>query len=373
MKNLLAWIPFLFILLSCQTGESQKDAEEASEQNQSVVQEEMESPVLMVPEIHTPEKIAFYSVSSIMDEISYHERLLESTVAGDPRVMVKNAIIEWKARLTGFTTKLHARQEIPIIQINTLEELQMNLGSNRCLLLRKKDFLIEDAPDEFLRPGILISRDSNLAIIGYENNTEVTYEVRNQPVISVSKSENISFRNLKAGHIEGAEWDCEGSGFVFEFDQCKKIRIENCAMYGSGVVGLVAEQTTNLFCLNSEIYDCSDHAILLQNSPSCTLSNCKIHDNLTWSPLIYLQGNSRLSLEACSIVDNNPNLEYQNEESREMFGICNHSSLEMWDCETERNGYETWSQEEEEMMGDFTRFRGSGREGVYYLQPLPED
>lgn len=209
-----------------------------------------------------------------------------------------------------------------VIKVQTADGLLSNIGSNRTIIIENDilDFtetlkllaqsnIIDETPscedgryvfpegtsytNEFDGPSLWISNVQNLKIVGKKKDTHIQVDPAYANVFGLSKCKNITFENLKLGHKE--QGNCVGD--VLHFDECADITINNCKLYGCGVIGLYAEYCNHILTTNTEIYDCSESGIHFDHSRLCIFGNCKIYD----VPRVGNTNASTITFEKCNI------------------------------------------------------------------------
>ncbi|MBQ1696371.1 MAG: right-handed parallel beta-helix repeat-containing protein, partial [Bacteroidales bacterium] len=116
--------------------------------------------------------------------------------------------------------------------------------------------------NEYDGRSIIIVKIDNLTITG--GGSEMTH-IQATPtyaeVLTFSHCNNVTIKNIMAGHVETG--DC--SGDVIFFQNCKKVVMEKCDLYGCGVNGLWMDGSSDVTVNNTEIHDCSDDYIVIRD------------------------------------------------------------------------------------------------------------
>jgi len=99
-------------------------------------------------------------------------------------------------------------------------------------------------------------------------------------VLPFSNCQSITLINLNIGHTPTSDLggSCEGMVLCF-MEDCSDIRIDNCTMFGCGSIGLYANMTTDLTCVDSVIKDCSYTIMTLSEVSNIQFKNCRFEDN----------------------------------------------------------------------------------------------
>jgi hypothetical protein len=128
--------------------------------------------------------------------------------------------------------------------------------------------------DVYDGPGLVINGVKNLSIVG-EGEVIIAAIPRYADVIRFINCEGICLSGFTAGHTE-EPGDCAGG--VLSFENCRDIAIEQCRLYGCGILGIRAYCCSDIFVSDSEIYDCSQGAIALYTVVGASFENMDIHD-----------------------------------------------------------------------------------------------
>lgn len=120
--------------------------------------------------------------------------------------------------------------------------------------------------------SLLIGGVKNFHIVGGEIVTEPRYA----QVLSFYYCSELSFENLYLGHTK-EEGSCTG-GVLYLFN-CEDVVLENCDLYGCGILGITAYGTKNMSVQRTLIHDCSYGAADFYdcsgiNFFSCNVQNC---------------------------------------------------------------------------------------------------
>jgi len=106
-------------------------------------------------------------------------------------------------------------------------------------------------------------------------------------VIDFRNCENVGLADLTAGHSEEPGY-CAGN--VLNFDSCRGISLENCGLFGCGVIGIYAWNSETMQIRDTEIYECSWEAVSLDNCFDVSFDHCSIHDCDEGNDIIRLSG-----------------------------------------------------------------------------------
>ena len=152
---------------------------------------------------------------------------------------------------------------------------------------------------EFDGRAILIANINNLTINGVSANaTHIQSEATYADVLRFAYCNNITVKNIKAGHVEKGY--CVGD--VISFSNCKNSNIDNCDLYGCGVNGLSMYETSGLKVSNTEIHDCSENMVVISDCQNIRFITCSMHNCgagiATWGAK-----NANITYEECEIIE----------------------------------------------------------------------
>lgn len=119
--------------------------------------------------------------------------------------------------------------------------------------------------EEFDGPELYITGVSNLTIrgSGQDRTANVLSAVpRYADVLSFENCSNILVYGLTVGHTK-EPGSCAGG--VLHFWNSQDILIENCGLYGCGIVGVQGDSSRNMQIVNNEIYECSTGGVYFSN------------------------------------------------------------------------------------------------------------
>ena len=149
--------------------------------------------------------------------------------------------------------------------------------------------------------SIKIVNINNLTIVGANSNREdnhIQAEPSYADVLSFSHCNDITIKNIKAGHVERGY--CMGD--VIAFSSCKNVNVENCDLYGCGVNGISMYETNGMKVSSTEIHDCSENMIVISDCQNISFVKCNMHNCgagiATWG-----DKNANITYEECEIIE----------------------------------------------------------------------
>ena len=99
-------------------------------------------------------------------------------------------------------------------------------------------------------------------------------------VLSFRNCSNITLFGFTAGHTK-EPGSCAGG--VLDFQNSDGIIVDNCGLFGCGILGVKADYSSALTVRNCEIYECSQGGIKLYSVEGVTLDNNTFRDIGGWS------------------------------------------------------------------------------------------
>lgn len=166
------------------------------------------------------------------------------------------------------------------ITVHNARELVFHMQDNVTFLLEEGDYDLSMINDS-LNPDYFYYGFKNLKNVVFEGvgskqvdfmTQEVYYDV-----LTLNNSNNVTFRNLNLGHNPIVTYSyC--SGAVFSFTNSRAITIENCTMFGSGTVGIIANNVVDMKVLESRIYDCSRNIVEFDNVENILFDDCSFEN-----------------------------------------------------------------------------------------------
>ena len=82
------------------------------------------------------------------------------------------------------------------------------------------------------------------------------------------------------------------AGGVLMFQGCEFVSVDNCGLFGCGILGVQAEGCTGITLRSSDIYECSYGGVSMSDTTGITINDCTFRD----------LGGNNLMLYGCSDV-----------------------------------------------------------------------
>ena len=175
------------------------------------------------------------------------------------------------------------------VEAATVDELLAAIGSNTRIVLTGSSYDLtaaaeglagenyswEEAADG---PELVIFGVDNMTIEsadGLRSGHSITATPRYANVLRFENCTNIRLAGFTAGHTPEPGF-C--SGGVLRFDNCDYVTVENCGLYGCGVLGIWAVSCGDITARGCEIYECSWGGISLEYVSGASIENCTFRD-----------------------------------------------------------------------------------------------
>ncbi len=175
------------------------------------------------------------------------------------------------------------------VAVSTVDELLAAIAPNTCIVLAPGVYDLKSASDYGKAGGeyyaweecydgytLCVSGLSGLWITGAgQDSTLLSASPRYAAVLSFRGCEDVGVSGLTAGHSEEPGY-CAGN--VLDFDSCRGVRVEDCGLFGCGVIGVYAWNCESMLLRETEIYECSVAAASLDTCEDVRFVSCSIHD-----------------------------------------------------------------------------------------------
>ena len=177
------------------------------------------------------------------------------------------------------------------IRVKTVDELLAAIGPDRTIVLNGRLFDLSAASgygsvageywfwqESYDGPALVIQGVSGLTIKAADKDpkeTVLSAVPRYADVLSFRSCSDICLTGFTAGHTK-EPGSC--SGGVLFFQDCDDIRVEDCRLYGCGVLGVQCSNCSSFTSNRTEIYECSQGAVYMYMTKGIHFSECDIHD-----------------------------------------------------------------------------------------------
>jgi len=177
------------------------------------------------------------------------------------------------------------------IHVSTVDELIAAIGPNKDIVLDGELYDFSTATgygvssgeyyyweDVYDGPGLVIRNVDNLTIRSNDGNVKnhtLAAIPRYADVLAFSACSNITLSGFTAGHTK-EPGSCAGG--VIEFRDCDNMTVDNCGLYGCGILGVYSEYSKNITVTNCDIYECSQGGIQMRNTANVIISGNTFRD-----------------------------------------------------------------------------------------------
>ena len=204
-----------------------------------------------------------------------------------------------------------ASEKVESISVTTVDEFLAAIGPNREIVLEGEMFDLRSAQGYGVDsgtfyyweqahdgPALVISGAENLTIRSSGGNPDgctISAEPRYADVLTFLHCDGLVLSGFTAGHTQ-EPGICAGG--VLCFRDCDDIWIEQCGLFGCGILGIRAMDCSSLNMKNSEIYECSEGGLMLISVSGVSIQDCQFRD----------LGGDRIMLTDCKevVLDGEP-------------------------------------------------------------------
>ena len=189
---------------------------------------------------------------------------------------------------TGATEPAQKQLEI---HVSTVDELIAAIGPNVDIVLDAELYDLSTATgygtskgdhyywlDEFDGPQLVIDGVDNLTIRSNDGNVTghtIAAIPRYANVLTFQSCSYITLSGFTAGHTREPGY-C--SGGVLRFQDSDHITVDNCGLYGCGILGVDAEYCTDIRVANCDIYECSQGGVQFRGTNGIVMENNTLRD-----------------------------------------------------------------------------------------------
>ena len=128
-------------------------------------------------------------------------------------------------------------------------------------------------------PSLIIRDVDNLVIESNDGNVDshtIVAVPRYADVLTFKGCSNVTLSGFTAGHTAGEPGSC--SGGVLEFRDSDGLTVDNCGLFGCGILGVDAEYCTDIQVVNCDIYECSQGGVVFRDSKKILMENNTLRD-----------------------------------------------------------------------------------------------
>lgn len=140
--------------------------------------------------------------------------------------------------------------------------------------------------DNFDGPQLVIYNVENFSITTNDGNRKahtISAVPRYANVLAFERCRDVSVSGFTAGHTK-EPGSCLGGVIFIEY--CDNMTVENCGLFGCGILGVQANFSEGITVADCEIYECSNGGIEMRNVKNAAIDNCTFRD-LGGEPLFF--------------------------------------------------------------------------------------
>ena len=185
---------------------------------------------------------------------------------------------------------LNAGERTEVV-VSTVDELIAAIAPDTEIVLKDGTYDLSTAKDygtgwsdyyywseEFDGPALTISGVDNLVIRSESGDVKkctVSAVPRYADVLKFKSCTNVTVSGFTAGHTVEPGY-CTGG--VLYYEDCDNILVNQCGLYGCGILGVRAELCSAIAVTGCEIYECSYGGISMGNTSGIKIENCSFRD-----------------------------------------------------------------------------------------------
>lgn len=200
------------------------------------------------------------------------------------------------------------------VTVKTVDELLAAIAPDTCITMEMGVYNLATAEnygadggeyykweDAFDGYELVISGVDKLRIQGTDADEVIlSAKPRYADVLSFRSCANIAVGDLTAGHTE-EPGQCAGG--VLDFQSTDGVLVDDCALYGCGILGVAARDCANIRVEDTDIYDCSDGAAWLQSCNNAVFDDCEIY-KCKGNSLILIRASNEVAIINSELHDN---------------------------------------------------------------------
>ncbi|MDO4983386.1 MAG: right-handed parallel beta-helix repeat-containing protein [Eubacteriales bacterium] len=206
------------------------------------------------------------------------------------------------------------------VSVSDVDELLAAIKPDAKLLLKPGNYELSSAESYGIEDGeyyewrttydgneLILTDVDGLVIKGEDDDgVRITSRSTYANVLTIKNSADVTLENLTVGHL-AKPGTC--SGGVLALESISDSRIEDCELYGCGVVGVDALKCKRLVVNDCEIYECSAIAVNADSSTDIRVTDCDIHDcgGEYGGSVFWMTGTTGFAVVDCEIERNSVN------------------------------------------------------------------
>ena len=160
-----------------------------------------------------------------------------------------------------------------------------------------KDGLIQGEFSVYNAPGLILEAEERgtVRLVTGNGYTEV---------VTLSYCDGAQLKGMILGHeIEKGECDAD----VLKLATSQSVTIEDCGLFGCGSYGIQAENSSGLSVTGTEIYECTNGILFMNDTEDAVFERCRFYDN---AGMFFLWGDTDVRIRNSEISRNEGALMY---------------------------------------------------------------
>lgn len=198
--------------------------------------------------------------------------------------------------------------ELEQITVSTVDELMNAIGPDREIILDAEVYDLSTAEgygktqaeyycwmEGYDGPELAIQNVDNMTIRSADGDVKahtISAVPRYANVLTFNQCTNVTLSGFTAGHTR-EPGSC--SGGVLYFENCQHMNIDQCGLFGCGILGVQAYYSKNIVVQNSEIYECSNGGIRMGECENITVNHCTFRD--LGGPVFHFNGCRNVTID----------------------------------------------------------------------------
>ena len=237
-----------------------------------------------------------FSSGMVLDGCSFEGNSIRNWFSGRDVTAIDGIGKTWTEEMLDVQYNAEGRKqeagEQTSVTVETVDELLAAIGPDTEIILKDGFYDLSTASsygsgyvndwycwtDEFDGPQLMILDVNNMTIrseSGDRTKCTLSAVPRYANVMALRNCSNITVAGITAGHtVEPGE--CMGG--VLNMDMCDGILVENCGLYGCGILGIQAQFSSDFTVKDCEIYECSYGGIAMSEMRDIAIENCVFRD-----------------------------------------------------------------------------------------------
>lgn len=160
-----------------------------------------------------------------------------------------------------------------------------------------KDGLIQGEFSVYNAPGLILEAEERGTV-------RLVTENGYAEVVTLSYCDGAQLKGVILGHeIEKGECDAD----VLKLETSQSVTIEDCGLFGCGSYGIQAENSSGLSVTGTEIYECTNGILFMNDTEDAVFERCRFYDN---AGMFFLWGDTDVRIRNSEISRNEGALMY---------------------------------------------------------------